>query len=130
MAGTREHRSGGGAPRAGARSAQSIHPQPRRRCLRLLWPRGRGASGIRQGLRDPNYLVGLYLGGGVYSRLGRHEEALGLFAKGAELSGRAAFYVSYYAWALARAGRIDEARAGLAELESRAKNEYVQHLHL
>jgi hypothetical protein len=36
--------------------------------------------------------------------------------------------VSYHAWALARAGRVEEARAGLAELESRAKSEYVQQL--
>jgi tetratricopeptide (TPR) repeat protein len=79
---------------------------------------------------DPNYLVGLYLGGGVYSRLGRHDEALRLFGRGVELSGRAPFYVSYYAWALARAGRVEEARAGLAELEARAQTEYVQHLHL
>ena len=53
-----------------------------------------------------------------------------MFARGVELSGRAPFYVSYYAWALARAGRADEARTLLAELESPAKTEYVQHLNL
>jgi tetratricopeptide (TPR) repeat protein len=79
---------------------------------------------------DPNYLVGLYLGGAVHSRLGRHDEALRLFARGVELSGRTPFYLSYYGWALGRAGRIEEARAVLAELESRARTEYVQHLHL
>ncbi len=79
---------------------------------------------------DPNYLVCLYLAGGVYSRLNRHDEALRLFAKSVELSDRAAFYVSYYAWALARAGRIEEARAGLAELQSRAKTEYIPQLFL
>jgi TolB-like protein/Tfp pilus assembly protein PilF len=95
---------------------------------------GRGGEGLREFDRafeiDPNYLVGLYLGGGVYSRLGRDAEALRLFARGVELSGRAPFYLSYYGWALARAGRIKEARAALAELEVRAKTEYVQHLHL
>jgi tetratricopeptide (TPR) repeat protein len=95
---------------------------------------GRGGEGLREFDRafeiDPNYLVGLYLGGGVYSRLGRDAEALRLFARGVELSGRAPFYLSYYAWALARAGRIKEARAGLAELEARTEIEYVQHLHL
>ena len=95
---------------------------------------GRAEEGLREFDKafeiDPNYLVGLYLGGGVYSRLGRHDEALRLFAQGVELSGRAPFYVSYYAWALARAGRVEEARAALAELEARAQTEYVQHLHL
>jgi tetratricopeptide (TPR) repeat protein len=95
---------------------------------------GRGEEGLREFDKafeiDPNYLVGLYLGGGVYSRLGRDEEALRLFARGVELTGRAPFYLSYYLWALARAGRIKEARAGLAELEARAKTEYVQQLHL
>jgi hypothetical protein len=55
---------------------------------------------------------------------------LKLFAKGVELSGRAPYYLSCYAWGLARAGRVEEARAGLAELESRATTEYVQHLQL
>jgi TolB-like protein/Tfp pilus assembly protein PilF len=95
---------------------------------------GRGEEGLREFEKafeiDPNYLVGLYLGGGVYSRLGRHEEALRLFARGVELSDRAPFYLSYYGWALARAGQIKEARTALAELESRAQTEYVQHLHL
>ena len=95
---------------------------------------GRAEEGLREFDKafeiDPNYLVGLYLGGGVYSRLGRHDEALRLFGRGVELSGRAPFYVCYNAWALARAGRVEEARAGLAELEARAQTEYVQHLHL
>lgn len=38
--------------------------------------------------------------------------------------------MSYYGWALARAGKIDEARAALAELEARANTEYVQYLQL
>jgi non-specific serine/threonine protein kinase len=95
---------------------------------------GRGGQGLREFDKafelDPNYLVGLYLGGGVYSRLGRDTEALQLFSRGVELSGRAPFYLSYYAWALARAGRIKEARAALAELETRAQTEYVQYLQL
>jgi TolB-like protein/Tfp pilus assembly protein PilF len=94
---------------------------------------GRGGEALRQFDRafelDPNYLVGLYLGGGVYSRLGRDDEALRLFERGVELSGRAPFYLSYYAWALARAGYLEKARAALAELEVRAQTEYVQHLH-
>jgi tetratricopeptide (TPR) repeat protein len=95
---------------------------------------GHSAQGLKEFEKvfeiDPNYLVGLYAAGGVNSRLGRHDEALRLFAKAVDLSGRAPFYVSYHAWALAQAGRVDEARAGLAELESRAHTEYVQHLYL
>ena len=79
---------------------------------------------------DPNYLVALYLAGGVYSRLGRHDDALRVFGRGVELTDRAPFYLSYDAWARARAGRTDEARAALAELEARAATEYVQPLHL
>ena len=41
--------------------------------------------------------------------------------RGVELSGRAPFYLCYHAWALARAGRVEEARAALAELEARAQ---------
>ena len=95
---------------------------------------GRSEEGLQQLEKafeiDPNYLVGFYLGGGIYSRLGRHDQAVELFARGVELSGRVPFYLSYYAWALARAGRTAEARSGLAELETRAATEYVQHLHL
>jgi tetratricopeptide (TPR) repeat protein len=95
---------------------------------------GRSQEGLREFDKaleiDPNYLVTLYLAGGVYSRLGQHDEAVRLLAKGVELSGRATFYLSYYAWALARAGRVEEARAALADLESRAQTEYVTHLQI
>ena len=50
--------------------------------------------------------------------MGRPDEELPLFAKGIELSSRAPLEISYYAWALARAGPVEEARAGLAELDS------------
>src|SRR6185436_1767985 len=66
---------------------------------------------------DPNYLVGLYLAGGVYSKLGRHDDALRVFGRGVALTERAPFYLAYDAWARARAGRVEEARAALAELE-------------
>jgi serine/threonine protein kinase/tetratricopeptide (TPR) repeat protein len=79
---------------------------------------------------DPNSLVGLYLAGGVYSQLGRHDDALRVFARAVDLTDRAPFYVSYEAWAQARAGRIAQARAGLAELETRAAAEYIQPLFL
>ena len=74
---------------------------------------------------EPNYLVGLYLAGGVYSRLGRHREALDAFSRGVEVSGRAAFFLGYHAWAQAMAGDAAGARDGLAELELRSATEYV-----
>ena len=79
---------------------------------------------------DPNYLVALYLSGGAYSRMGRHDDALRVFGRGVELTDRAPFYLSYDAWARARAGRTGEARVALAELEARAATEYVQPLQL
>ena len=95
---------------------------------------GRSEEGVTEFERafeiDPNYLVALYLAGGVYSRLGRHDDALRVFARSVELTDRAPFYVSYDAWARARAGRTGEARASLAELEARAASEYVQPLYL
>jgi len=36
---------------------------------------------------DPNYLVTLYLAGGVYSRMGRHDEALPVVTKWTSSSG-------------------------------------------
>ena len=122
---------------AAARRAQELDPlNPYVQSLvgAILDFYGRAEEGLREFDKafeiDPDYLVTQYLAGGVYSRLGRHDEALPLIAKGVELSGRAPFYLCYYAWALARAGRVEEARANLAELEARAQTEYVQHLHL
>ena len=74
---------------------------------------------------DPNYLVALYLTGGVYSRLGRHEDALRLSARGIEVSGRSAFFLSHHGFTLARAGRLDDARGILAELNACAQKGYV-----
>jgi len=79
---------------------------------------------------DPNYLVALYLIGGCYTHAGRHDDALAVFAKAVEIAERAPFYVAYLAWAQAMAGRIEDARKGLAELEARAGSEYVSPLHI
>jgi len=94
---------------------------------------GHSADGIREGQKaldiDGDYLVGLYLVGGVYTRLGRHDEAISLCARAVDLSERASFFLSYLAWAQASAGRSAEARASLAEVESRSATEYVSPLH-
>ena len=93
---------------------------------------GRAEEGVREVEKalemDPGYFVGLYAAGGIYSRLGRHDDALRMFERGVEISGRTPFYLSYLAWAQARAGQFCEARAGLAELERRSRSEYVQPL--
>jgi TolB-like protein/Tfp pilus assembly protein PilF len=83
---------------------------------------GHSEEGVREAQKaldsDPNYLVGLYAAGGILTRLGRHDEALPLFARAVDFSERAPFYLAYFAWALAAAGRSDQARTILAEIES------------
>lgn len=94
---------------------------------------GHSDDGIREGQKaldiDADYLVGLYLIGGVHSRAGRHDDAIRLCRRAVEVSERAPFLLSYLGWAQASAGRAEEARATLAELESRAATEYVAPLH-
>jgi tetratricopeptide (TPR) repeat protein len=63
------------------------------------------------------------------SRMGRHEEALDVLSRAAELSGRASSYLSYLGWAQTRAGRHEDACATLDELTKRAEEEYVAPLH-
>ena len=91
-------------------------------------------AGIEQAMKaidiDPNYLVALYLIGGCYTHAGRHDDALAVFGKAAEITGRTSFYAAYLAWAQAMAGRTDDARQGLAELEARSRHEYVSPLHV
>jgi hypothetical protein len=66
--------------------------------------------------------VALYLTGGVCNH---DDEAVRLCARAVELTSRAPFFLGYLGWAQASAGRTDDARATLAELESRAATEYV-----
>ena len=79
---------------------------------------------------DPNYLVALYLIGGCYTHAGRHDEALSAFGKALEISGGASLFTGYLAWAQAMAGRTEDARKGVAELERRSTTEYVSPLHI
>jgi len=94
---------------------------------------GHSEDGLVEGQKaldiDPDYLVGLYLIGGVYTRLGRHDQALRLCARAVEISGRAPFFLSCLAWSQAAAGRSAEARSALEELERRSAAEYVAPLH-
>ena len=78
---------------------------------------------------DPNYLIALYALGGACSRLAQHDEAIAALERSAALTARAPYYLGWLAWAQARAGRHDEARAGLRELEERSKTEHVAPLY-
>jgi len=121
---------------AAARRAQELDPlNPYVNSLTCsildFW--GHGEDALREGQKaldiDPDYLVGLYLIGGVYTRLGRHDQALRLCARAVEISGRAPFFLSCLAWSQAAAGRSAEARSALEELERRSATEYVAPLH-
>jgi tetratricopeptide (TPR) repeat protein len=71
----------------------------------------------------PNYDHAQYLRGLVYQRSGRNEEALGIFRrlykKNKALAGAALGY------AYGRAGRMEEARKVLVEMEELSKQRYV-----
>ncbi|TDI35900.1 MAG: hypothetical protein E2P02_26730 [Acidobacteria bacterium] len=77
---------------------------------------------------DPDYPVGLYVIGSAYVRLGRVDEAIDALARAATITGRAPFYLGFLGWGQATAGRGDEARATLGELEKKAETEYVSPL--
>jgi hypothetical protein len=66
---------------------------------------------------------------GSYIPTDRNDEALALFSRAVERSGRTPFFLSYLAWGQAAAGRTEEAREGLAELTARAETEYVSPLY-
>ncbi|MFN2387520.1 MAG: protein kinase [Thermoanaerobaculia bacterium] len=68
----------------------------------------------------------LWSHGIALTALGRHDEAIAAHRKAGEVTGgRYSHYTALLAGALAEAGQIDEARGILAELEERAKREYV-----
>lgn len=70
--------------------------------------------------------LALWSYGSTLSALGRHEEAIAAHRKAVELTGgRYSYYSALLAGALAQAGRRDEARFMLAELDARAGREYV-----
>jgi TolB-like protein/Flp pilus assembly protein TadD len=77
---------------------------------------------------EPNHVLALYVSGMTYMRLGRHLEAIVALEKVVALTDRASFHDSQLGVALAMAGHLDDARAILAHLESRARSEYVSPL--
>jgi len=74
---------------------------------------------------QPGYLFGLWNRGLPLSMLGRHAEAIGLLEQVVEVS-RAPIYLGFLGAAYGRAGRGDDARRLLGELDDRAsRGEYV-----
>ena len=82
--------------------------------------------GARQALElQPDYLPALWVRGLALSGLGRHDEALASLERVATLS-RAPFYVGVLGLGYARAGRTDDAKRLLQELEDRGvRGEFV-----
>ena len=72
-----------------------------------------------------DHMLGLWTHGLALSALERHEDAIEALSKAIAVS-RAPFYLGACAFALARAGGVDEARGILGELDERAaRGEYV-----
>ena len=82
-----------------------------------------------------DHMLGLWTHGLALSALERHEDAIEALSKAIAVS-RAPFYLGAFAFALARAGRVDDARGFLGELDERAaRGEYVPafarlHIHV
>jgi serine/threonine protein kinase/tetratricopeptide (TPR) repeat protein len=74
---------------------------------------------------DPTYVVGLRLRGMAFDKLGRFDEALADLRRAVEVSGGGTLFVTDFARALANAGRRNEARQTLAELEAASSRRYV-----
>jgi len=80
----------------------------------------------RQALElDPNYFMGHSTLGLAYGMKGMWSEATATLEKCAEVSGRHPGALASLGWSLALAGRGDEARRLLAELEERSRVAYV-----
>jgi serine/threonine-protein kinase len=79
---------------------------------------------------DPDYPPALLYVVLAESRRGRHEAAVAAARRGVEVTRGAAFFESLAGWALARGGRVDEARDVLARLLDRARSDYVPALCL
>jgi TolB-like protein len=74
---------------------------------------------------NPNYFAAHWFLGEALVELGDHEGGIAALKTALELSGRIARFFSYLGYAYGRAGRAEEARAMLAELDSRSATQYV-----
>jgi tetratricopeptide (TPR) repeat protein len=76
-------------------------------------------------LLAPDFWVGQWQLGQAYEQIGRIDEALEVLAHAVRLSNGNSKPVSLIAYALARSGRVDEAREMLGTLQCRARDAYV-----
>lgn len=74
---------------------------------------------------NPGFWFGYQMLGQAREQLGQHEASLKAALRAMELSGRNSKPVGLYGYTLARAGRTAEARALLASLEQRSREQYV-----
>ncbi|MBW2457596.1 MAG: tetratricopeptide repeat protein, partial [Deltaproteobacteria bacterium] len=74
---------------------------------------------------EPDFFYTLWVLGGTYAGAGKGTEALAVLEKAATLSSRAPYYLGWLAFGCGRAGRRDQALAIIAELQERARTEYV-----
>jgi len=74
---------------------------------------------------QPNFIIGLYVKGMCCVKQGKLDEAIELLSKAAAMSNRAPFYIGLLGNFYACAGRVDEARAILSELEAGRDRGYV-----
>ncbi len=65
---------------------------------------------------EPDGVLELYVLGYLYSAVGRHEEAVNLLGRVVEKTGRQHLFLSGYASALSRAGKVEEVESVLREL--------------
>jgi TolB-like protein/DNA-binding winged helix-turn-helix (wHTH) protein len=74
---------------------------------------------------DPNYPFALYIQGHLFLHDKKWDSAIAQFQKAVSTSGRTPKYLNALAVAYLKAGRKDEARGVLAELEQQSKTKYV-----
>ena len=69
---------------------------------------------------DPDHTVAHYTLGWAYGRTRQHDRAIAELTRVVELTSRTTYYLAVLAWAYGIAGRSDEARSLLAEIDERA----------
>jgi serine/threonine-protein kinase len=85
-----------------------------------------GLARCRKALElDPNHIQSLWTEAFTCGQLGRFDEGIEAAERAASLSGRAPIFLGTLGLLLALAGRGDQARALVRELESRSTQEYV-----
>jgi len=122
--GQESHRPG--RPRETAGSALTLTSCVRRYIIRHTRALEAAESAARQAIElQPDFLHALFILGGVLCTIGRNDEAIPYFERAVQLS-RAPFYVGWLGYGLARAGRADEARRLLSELDERgSRGEFI-----